>query len=114
MNKWTGGWSGRKTKRLIYSNGYYPLSISFKPGNILRKNSEFDPWRETGVSATGRPGGPMKSTPETPILIVPGGFHTSDLRVSNGHANPGVMEVINAEVAQIKTWVEEYYQEKKN
>lgn len=55
----------------------------------------------------------MKSTPETPVLIVPGGFHTSDMRVSNGEANPEVMDVINAEVAQIKTWVEEYYQEKR-
>lgn len=72
--------------------------------------SEFDPWRETGVSATGRPGGPMKSTPETPVLVIPGGFHTSDLRVSNGQANEGVMDVIDAQVAQIKAWVDEYYE----
>lgn len=53
----------------------------------------------------------MQSTPETPILIVPGGFHTSDLQVRNGAANPGVQKVIDTEVDQIKKWVEEYYQQ---
>lgn len=52
----------------------------------------------------------MESTPDTPVLVIPGGFHTSDLRLSNGEANEGVMKVIQTEVAQIKTWVEEYYQ----
>lgn len=41
--------------------------------------------------------------------MVPGGFHTSDLSLRNGRANAGVMKVINKEVAQIKEWVAEYY-----
>lgn len=64
------------------------------------------------MSSKGRPGGPMESTPETPVIIVPGGFHTSDMSTRNGAANPGVQKVIDAEVAQIKKWVNEYYESK--
>lgn len=53
----------------------------------------------------------MESTPETPVLIVPGGFHTSDMSTRNGAANPGVQKVIDAEVAQIKKWVNEFYEQ---
>lgn len=63
------------------------------------------------MSATGRPGGPMESRPGQPVLVVPGGFHTSDMIVRNGHASRGVMKVIETEVAQIKQWVGEYYQD---
>lgn len=87
------------------------MLILFRERTMLTNRREFDPWRESGVSATGRPGGPMESTPDTPVLVIPGGFHTSDLRLSNGEANEGVMKVIQAQVAQIKTWVEEYYQD---
>lgn len=47
----------------------------------------------------------MESRPGQPVLVVPGGFHASDLIVRNGRANRGVMEVIETEVAQIKQWV---------
>lgn len=30
--------------------------------------------------------------------------------MKNGAANEGVQKIIDAEVAQIKTWVEEYYE----
>jgi hypothetical protein len=52
----------------------------------------------------------LVSTPEAPVQIIPGGFHCSDLRTYNGVANEGVQTVIDNEVAQIKAWVEEYYQ----
>lgn len=40
---------------------------------------------------------------------MPGGFHCSDLILKNGAANAGVQEVIDAEVAQMKEWVAEFY-----
>jgi hypothetical protein len=94
-NKETDGWflpsEAKATTRLIWTNG------------------EFDPWRTSGVSSEFRPGGPLVSTPEAPVQIIPGGFHCSDLRASNGIANEGVQTVIDNEIAQIKTWVAEYY-----
>ena len=70
--------------------------------------SQFDPWRESGVSSDFRPGGPLPSRPEAPLNVIPGGFHCSDLRIRNGQANEGVMKIIDAEIAQIKEWVSEY------
>lgn len=49
------------------------------------------------------------SRPSAPLNIIPGGFHCSDLIVKNGAVNAGVQNVIDAELAQIKTWVAEYY-----
>jgi hypothetical protein len=79
---------------------------------LIWTNGEFDPWRTTGVSSEFRPGGEFKGTKEMPVQIIPGGFHCSDLRISNGLANPGVMKVIENEIAQIKTWVDEFYTQK--
>lgn len=90
VNKFTGGWSAKNTTRLIWTNG------------------EFDPWQSASTSSQFRPGGPLQSTKEAPLQIIPGGFHCSDLRVSNGQANAGVMKVIDNEVAQIKKWVAQY------
>ncbi|KAJ5174589.1 uncharacterized protein N7482_000466 [Penicillium canariense] len=92
VNSWTKGWSLTDTTRLIWANG------------------QFDPWRSAGVSSSFRPGGALESRPSAPVNVIPGGFHCSDLIIANGDANEGVMKIIDAEVAQIKTWVEEYYQ----
>jgi hypothetical protein len=80
------------------------------PKRLLWVNGEFDPWRTSGVSSEFRPGGPLVSTKEQPVMIVPGGFHCSDLRASNGVANAAVQRVVDAEIAQLKAWVGEYYQ----
>lgn len=90
VNAVYGGWDARNSSRLIYANG------------------GFDPWRESGVSSTQRPGGPLKSTEQVPVNVVPGGFHTSDLLTANGRANEGCKEVIDAEVAQVVAWVKEW------
>nr|POE51727.1 putative extracellular serine carboxypeptidase [Quercus suber] len=90
VNAYTGGWQARDSTRLIYANG----------GS--------DPWREAGVSAETRPGGPIPSSPQVPINIVPGGFHTSDLITRNGVANAGCQEVIDKELAQLEAWVNEW------
>ncbi|KAF7719783.1 Serine carboxypeptidase [Penicillium ucsense] len=91
VNQKTKGWDLTDTTRLIWANG------------------EFDPWRTSGMSSEYRPGGPLKSRPSAPLNIIPGGFHCSDLILKNGAVNAGVQKVIDAEVAQIKTWVAEYY-----
>jgi hypothetical protein len=91
INKHTKGWRLDDTTRLIWTNG------------------EFDPWRTSGMSSQFRPGGQLASTPEHPVQIIPGGFHCSDLILRNGAVNAGVQNVIDNEVAQIKTWVAEYY-----
>jgi hypothetical protein len=92
VNGGTKGWKLTNTTRLIWTNG------------------QFDPWKTSGVSSEYRPGGPLQSTPQAPVQIIPGGFHCSDLLARNGKANAGVQTVIDNEVAQIKAWVAEYYQ----
>ncbi|KAF7169373.1 hypothetical protein CNMCM6106_004298 [Aspergillus hiratsukae] len=90
VNKWTKGWDLTDTTRLTWTNG------------------QFDPWRDSGVSSNFRPGGPLQSTAEAPVQVIPGGFHCSDLILRNGAVNAGVQKVIDNEVAQIKAWVKEY------
>ncbi|PMD59013.1 uncharacterized protein K444DRAFT_531836 [Hyaloscypha bicolor E] len=94
VNKHTQGWRLENTTRLIWTNG------------------EFDPWRTSGVSSEFRPGGPLESTKEAPLQIIPGGFHCSDLRLRNGLVNAGVQKVIDNEVSQIVKWVAEWPGEK--
>jgi hypothetical protein len=90
VNKYTQGWRLEDTTRLIWTNG------------------QFDPWRTSGVSSEFRPGGPLPSTAQHPLQIIPGGFHCSDLRLKNGQFNAGVQTVIDNEVKQIVEWVSEY------
>jgi hypothetical protein len=90
VNDYTKGWDLTNSTRLIWANG------------------GFDPWRESGVSSDFRPGGMLKSTPQAPVNIVPGGFHTSDLITKNGAVNAGCKAVIDAEIAQLKAWVAEW------
>lgn len=90
VNARTQGWDVHNAQRLLFVNGGY------------------DPWRESGVSSDYRPGGPMQSTAQTPIEIVPGGFHTSDLLVGNGAVNAGVKAVQDKAVQQMVTWVNEF------
>lgn len=71
-------------------------------------NSEFDPWRNAGVSSEFRPGGPAASTPEMPIFIVPDGIHVQDLYMND--VTPGILAIRVQEVAQMSSWVAEYYQ----
>ncbi|KAJ5191835.1 Peptidase S28 [Penicillium cinerascens] len=122
VNAWTQGWDLTDTTRLMWANGYVigspifqllALGFVYNVRNIDDKilSRQFDPWREAGVSSSTRPGGPLQSRPWAPLHIIPGGFHCSDLIVENGAVNEGVQKVIDAEIAQIKSWVDEYYME---
>ncbi|KAE8391735.1 serine carboxypeptidase S28-domain-containing protein [Aspergillus alliaceus] len=92
VNDWTGGWSDTNNST-----------------HLLWVNGQYDPWLDSGVSSTYRPGGPLKSTAEAPVLVIPGSFHCSDLNLKNYYANSGVKQVVDSAVAQIKSWVDEYY-----
>lgn len=107
VNKVTKGWDLENTTRLIWTNGYVALSkLLIICWHI---DSQYDPWRTSGVSSQFRPGGELKSTAKHPVQIIPGGFHCSDLRLKNGQVNAGVQKVIDNEVAQIVAWTAEYY-----
>lgn len=89
-NAYTGGWNIVNTTRMIYTNG------------------GFDPWRDSTVSSLYRPGGPLASTSEVPVHVVPGGIHCSDLDTKNGLVNPGCAAIQKAELSQLKQWVSEF------
>ncbi|TVY71366.1 putative extracellular serine carboxypeptidase [Lachnellula suecica] len=91
VNDYTGGWDLEDTTRLMWTNG------------------EYDPWRSASVSSEFRPGGPLSSTAEHPVQVIPKGIHCSDMILRNGRVNAGVQTVIDNEIAQIKAWVDEYY-----
>ena len=93
VNAYLGGWNITNTSRLIYVNG------------------EYDPWREISVSAKGRPGGPLQSTEQVPVEVVPGGGHVTDLSTKNGKVNAGVKEVQDRVLKQLVDWVKEWPEE---
>ncbi|KAE8443392.1 hypothetical protein EG329_001951 [Mollisiaceae sp. DMI_Dod_QoI] len=88
------GWDVKNTQRLMFSNG------------------EFDPWRSASVSSAFRPGGPLVSTPEIPVFIVPDGIHVQDLYM--GDVTPAILELRQQELAQMTSWIEEYYHQSSN
>ena len=96
LNAATGGWDHTATNgRLMYANGQY------------------DPWLDATVSATaGRPEGPLASTPELPVRVIPGGVHCSDLYGQNWAVNAEVKAIAEAEVEQMAGWVQEFYDRK--
>jgi len=93
VNAYTGGWFIDNTTRLIYING------------------EFDPWRDTTVSSLDRPGGPLVSTPDVPVLLIPDGVHCSDLaslKYTTGPAYAGLRAVQEQELSQLQEWVSQF------
>lgn len=92
VNKWTGGWDLTNTTRLMYANGQY------------------DPWLDATVSARRRPGGPLESTEELPVRVIPGGVHCSDFYGLNWDANAEVKAIADEEVENLKQWVAEFYE----
>ena len=96
LNAETGGWHHTDTNgRLMYANGQY------------------DPWLDATVSATvSRPEGPLESTPELPVRVIPGGVHCSDLYGQNWAVNAEVKAIAEAEVEQMAGWVQEFYDRK--
>lgn len=75
---------------------------------FLRVNAEFDPWLPLTVSSAFRPGGPLASTPEAPVLMIEGGRHANDMLMAND-VYPPIKAVHEAEIKQIVAWVDEFY-----
>lgn len=92
LNARTGGWSVTNTTRLMHANG------------------ELDPWRDATLSSIYRPGGPVESTPELPIRVIPGGLHCSDFYKQNWDVNEEVKQIAYDEAAELKKWVQEFYE----
>jgi hypothetical protein len=90
LNHYTGGWSDRKSQRLLFVNG------------------ECDPWVHTTVSSRFRPGGPMKSTTDVPVDVVPKGGHCVDLYGLQCRANEACDRVMTGAIEQMATWVSEF------
>ncbi|KAK3326755.1 serine carboxypeptidase S28 [Apodospora peruviana] len=94
LNALTGGWDYTNSTRLIWING------------------EFDPWRSASVSSELRPGGPLKSTPEVPVFLLPGARHCNDLSTKNADANADLRKAHGEMIVQMKEWVGEFYKQK--
>jgi hypothetical protein len=92
LNEYTGGWWPTNSTRIIYSSG------------------GCDVWREMGVSAQRRPGGPMRSIPEQNIVVhfIETGFHHSELMTRTAEMYPEVRKVRDLEVEQICSWVQQW------
>ncbi|KAI9742271.1 MAG: hypothetical protein M1818_004171 [Claussenomyces sp. TS43310] len=97
----------------LYTDGWYTSSPLKPSKRLIWTNGEFDPWRTTGVSSQFRPGGPLQSTPEAPVQVIPAGIHCSDLYMGDAKVNAGVQEVVDNEVKQIVEWVNEFYDGKR-
>lgn len=89
LNAYTKGWDNQSL-RLLYVNG------------------DYDPWREASVSSDFRPQGKLQSSTGNPIVIVPGGFHTSDLVTQNGEVNSGAQKAIDEALSIMKSWVKDF------
>ena len=94
MNKYTGGWDNTNSTRLLYANG------------------QLDPWRDSTVSSKFRPGGPLESTSELPVFLIPGGTHCSDFYGQNWDVNPELKEIVDSEISTLKTWLGEFHGQK--
>lgn len=91
LNKRTLGWDQTNTKRLMWINGQY------------------DPWRPATVSADERPGGPLKSTKDAPVFVIPKAAHCNDYIYYNANANPAAKKIFDSMVKTIVGWVDEFY-----
>ncbi|KAG5930960.1 hypothetical protein E4U53_002032 [Claviceps sorghi] len=94
VNKRTSGWDVGKTQRLMWTSG------------------EYDPWRPATVSADGRPGGPLPSSPEAPVWVIPKAAHCPDVYTANTKANAEFARIFEEILVKMKSWVDEFYVEK--
>ncbi|EUC41985.1 hypothetical protein COCMIDRAFT_104704 [Bipolaris oryzae ATCC 44560] len=92
LNEYTGGWWPKNATRIIYSSG----------GR--------DVWREMGVAAQRRPGGPMQSIPDQDVVVhvIESGFHHSELMTRTAEMHLEVRKVRDLEVEQICSWAQQW------
>ncbi|KAG5980650.1 hypothetical protein E4U55_003810 [Claviceps digitariae] len=95
VNRRTGGWSRTNTTRLIWVNG------------------EYDPWRSLSVASDFRPGGPFVGNEDQPSYVIPKASHCPDLLMQNSAVNEGTKKVVDATIAKMKEWVQDFYKKKR-
>ncbi|VUC33014.1 unnamed protein product [Clonostachys rosea] len=95
-NNYTSGWTGEYGK----------------DARIMDANGQFDPWRDATLSSVDRPGGPMQSTPEHPIRVIPGAMHCSEYYKNNWDVNEETKNIAYEEVETLKQWIDEFYEAK--
>lgn len=88
----------------LYSRGWTPRN----PKRVIFIDGELDPWRSASVSSDFRTGGPLKSTNDAPVFVIPGSNHCRDSSIDpNGH--PDRWAVQKAAVGHMQRWLKEYY-----
>lgn len=92
LNEYTGGWWPTNATRIIYSS------------------DGRDVWREMGVAAQRRPGGPMQSIPEQDIVVyvIETELYKSELMTHTAEMYPEVRKVRDLEGEQICSWVQQW------
>lgn len=91
VNRLTGGWDYTNTTRLIWVNG------------------EFDPWLYATVSSPDRPGGPLESTDDAPVYMLPGASHCADYVTANYDVNEDARIMFDGVAENMKKWAAEFY-----
>ncbi|KAK4167891.1 putative serine protease EDA2 [Cladorrhinum sp. PSN259] len=76
---------------------------------VLWVDGEFDPWRSASVSSNFRKGGPRRSTPDQPVLVIKGGRHGNDLWTDSGESVGEIGNVQGQAVSQMFKWVNGFY-----
>lgn len=99
--------------------GFYQSSIlslgAYLTSNLTpppTSNSEFDPWRSASVSSEIRPGGPLQSTLEVPVYLLPNAVHCNDLSVRNAQANEDLRKAHEGMIKTMAGWVDDFYEER--
>ncbi|KAG8958166.1 Thymus-specific serine protease [Tulasnella sp. 419] len=77
--------------------------------HLFATNGEFDPWRSASLSSKF---GPLRQDTDTQkITLIAGGHHCWDWSMRAAASNAASQSVIAKGIAQIKTWLEEWYQD---
>lgn len=79
---------------------------SLQANRLWITNAKFDPWRSASYSSDFGP--QLASTPSQPVQVIPNGIHCWDLIVSNWNADPSLPPIVDAAIAQIGEWLDEF------
>ncbi|KAL0944488.1 extracellular serine carboxypeptidase 1 [Colletotrichum truncatum] len=73
--------------------------------NVIFVDGEFDPWKSATMSSDYRPGGPSKSTDNTPRFVIKGGGHVPDFVVG---VSREVATVTQKQVQIMEKWLKNW------
>lgn len=64
------------------------------------------------MSSEIRPSGPLQSTPEVPVFVIPDAIHCNDLSVKNAESNAAIGSAQTEMIVIMKKWVAEFPEKK--